>query len=142
MILNRAQIGQRIPQQGAMCLLERALSWDENHIVCAAISHRDPANPLRSGDILPAVCGIEYAAQAMALHASLSGAGGKPGLLARARDVELNTARLDEFAGELTIRAEKLALENELALYRFSIFSGPRELLRGRLAVMLGAARA
>ena len=125
-----------------MCLLERALSWDENHIVCNAISHRDPGNPLRNGNSLPAVCGIEYAGQAIALHASLTGTGGNPGLLAGARDVELFTSRLDDITGELTIRAEKLALESGLALYQFSIYSVNRELLRGRLAVVFNAERA
>ena len=32
-----------------MCLLEEVLEWDENAIACRAVSHRDPANPLRSG---------------------------------------------------------------------------------------------
>lgn len=132
--LSHEAIRTRIPHQGLMCLLDQALGWDETHIICSAVSHRDRNNPLRHGNSLPAVCGIEYAAQAMALHASLTETSSKHGLLAGVREVVLLAERLDDIPGELTIRAGKIAAEGEIALYQFSISAGDRELLRGRLA--------
>jgi predicted hotdog family 3-hydroxylacyl-ACP dehydratase len=61
-----------------MCLLDGVLEWDAQHIVCRASSHRDPANPLRVADTRPAACGIEYGAQAMAVHGALLAADGAP----------------------------------------------------------------
>ena len=54
-----------------MCLLEGVSSWDERSIRCIAVSHRDPGNPLAADGHLGAACGVEYAAQAMAVHGAL-----------------------------------------------------------------------
>ena len=132
--LSHESICSRIPHQGSMCLLDRALVWDETHVICSAVSHRDRNNPLRHGNSLPAICGIEYAAQAMALHASLTENSSKHGLLAGVRDVALFAETLDDIPGELTVRVAKIVEEGEKALYQFSISTGDRELLRGRLA--------
>ena len=69
--MNRAAICARLPHAGRMCLLERLAAWDNDSITCLASSHRDANNPLRRGGRLHAVAGVEYAAQAMALHGSL-----------------------------------------------------------------------
>ncbi|SCC92600.1 putative 3-hydroxylacyl-(Acyl carrier protein) dehydratase-like protein [Thiomonas sp. X19] len=69
--LDHAWIAAHIPHQGSMCLLDAVLRWDAQHIVCSATSHRDASNPLRQFDRLGAACGIEYAAQAMAVHGAL-----------------------------------------------------------------------
>jgi predicted hotdog family 3-hydroxylacyl-ACP dehydratase len=73
-MLNRAWIEARIPHQGRMCLLDEVLDWDAQHIRCRTATHRAPDNPLRSHGRLGIACGIEYAAQAMALHGALAGA--------------------------------------------------------------------
>jgi predicted hotdog family 3-hydroxylacyl-ACP dehydratase len=57
-----------------MCLLDDVLSWDASRIRCRSASHRTPDNPLRAHGRLGAACGIEYAAQAMAVHGALVGA--------------------------------------------------------------------
>lgn len=141
MSLLRADIAGLVPHHGNMCLLDSVESWDETQIVCHAASHADPANPLRDGERLPAVCGIEYAAQAMAVHGGLLARdrGGKPaaGFLASARDVVLHVERLDDIPGMLTVRAEKLAGEGGRMLYQFRISGDGRELLSGRAAVVL-----
>ena len=69
--MNHAAICARLPHAGRMCLLERVETWDGESITCIASSHRDADNPLRANGRLHAVCGVEYAAQAMALHGSL-----------------------------------------------------------------------
>ena len=70
-LLNHAAIAARIPHQGSMCLLDTVVDWSDTSISCSAISHRDPANPLRAEARLGAANGIEYAAQAMAVHGRL-----------------------------------------------------------------------
>jgi predicted hotdog family 3-hydroxylacyl-ACP dehydratase len=139
----RDWIASHIPHQGAMCLLEEVLEWDARRIVCRAASHRDPANPLRVGGILPAACGIEYGAQAMAVHGALLDAGGAPlgrGFLASVRAVMLHAARLDDVAGPLHVSAERLSGADDHILYAFSVASDAGELVGGRAAVVLDAA--
>lgn len=135
----RDAIARLVPHQGAMCLLDRALRWDADHIACEAVSHRDPANPLRRGDMLPAACGLEYALQAMALHGALL-AGGRPqrpGYLSSLRDVALGSGRLDTVAGALHVAAASLAAEARGFVYRFEVSGEGRLLLSGRAAIIL-----
>jgi predicted hotdog family 3-hydroxylacyl-ACP dehydratase len=144
MRLGRDWIEAHIPHRGAMCLLDGVLEWDAQRIVCQASSHRDPANPLRVAGTLPAACGIEYGAQAMAVHGALLAADGAPlgpGVLASVRGVELLASRLDDAPGPLRICAERLSGEHEHILYAFSVAAGTGELLRGRAAVLLDARR-
>jgi predicted hotdog family 3-hydroxylacyl-ACP dehydratase len=144
MVLNRDGIAALIPHQGAMCLLEEVLSTDDAGIVCRAVSHRNAGHPLREDGILPAVCGIEYAAQAMAVHGALMGrAAGdtqrRGGMLAAARNVVFNVDRLDDISDDLVISARKLLAEGGWLLYEFALHAGVRELVRGRAAVSLSA---
>jgi predicted hotdog family 3-hydroxylacyl-ACP dehydratase len=137
--LTRDAIAKLVPHQGAMCLLEEVLEWDENTIACRASSHRDPSNPLRSRGGLSAIVGVEYAAQAVAIHGGLTNKSGKPrvGYLAALRDVACFTERLDPERGDLTVRATKVAAEGGRLLYDFRIEGGGRELLKGRLSVVV-----
>lgn len=142
MRLDRAWIEAHIPHRGAMCLLDGVLEWDARRVVCRASSHRDPANPLRVAGTLPAACGIEYGAQAMAVHGALLAADGAPlgrGFLASVRGVELLAARLDDAPGLLRVAAERLSGEDDHVLYEFSVAGEAGELLRGRAAVVLDA---
>ena len=69
--LDRRWIAAHIPHQGPMCLLEEVLTWDAARVRCRATSHRLASNPLRAGGRLGAVCGVEYAGQAMAVHGAI-----------------------------------------------------------------------
>ena len=134
------QIRDLVPHQGAMCLLEEVLEWDENAIACRAVSHRDPANPLRSAGGLGAIMGVEYAAQAVAVHGGLSSKGSsKPrtGYLAALRNIECLVERLDTELDDLIVRVTRVAAESGRLLYDFRVESGGRELLKGRLSVVL-----
>jgi predicted hotdog family 3-hydroxylacyl-ACP dehydratase len=142
--LDRAAIGARIPHRGSMCLLDRVTEWDESRIRCIATGHRDPANPLWRGGRLSAVCGIEYAAQAMAVHGALcadrAGAQApKSGLLASARGVEWTVPRLDDAGDELQVEAERRSGGGNTVLYGFTLAVDGRVLLTGRAAVILDA---
>jgi len=136
--LDRARIERLVPHAGAMCLLDEVLEWDEHTIVCRASGHRDPANPLRSGNGLSAVIGVEYAAQAVAVHGGLSTSSSKPelGYLAALRDIVFSVARLDGERGDLVVSATRVAAESGRLLYDFRLEAGGRELLRGRLSVV------
>jgi predicted hotdog family 3-hydroxylacyl-ACP dehydratase len=138
-VLTRAEIARLVPHAGAMCLLDGVAGWDRDGIRASAHSHRDPANPLRRDGILPAVCGLEYALQAMALHGALLG-GGAPqpaGLLSSLRGVELGAERLDDVAGPLLVAATALAAESRGFVYRFTVEGGGHALLSGQAAVIL-----
>ena len=142
-MLNRNWIGQRIPHQGTMCLLDRVVDWSDSRIACAATSHADPANPLRADGRLGAANGIEYAAQAMAIHgALLAKADDRPrkGYLTSVRSVSLHVARLDDLPEELDVVAERLSGDGNNILYQFSLHHAGRCLLEGRAAVVLDAA--
>lgn len=141
-MLDRAAIAARIPHQGSMCLLDAVLAWDSGQIHCRASSHRQPDNPLRAAARLGAACGIEYAAQAMAVHGALlapAGAPPRPGYLASVRSVQLAVDRLDDLAQDLDIVAERLSGDEHNILYHFRVEHAGNLLLSGRAAVMLVA---
>lgn len=125
-----------------MCLLEAVVACSESAIDCRATSHRDPANPLRADGRLGAANGIEYAAQAMAVHgALLAGQTDAPrqGYLTSVRGVRLLVERLDDLPGALAIHAERLSGDANHILYQFSLSHAGRLLLDGRAAVVLDA---
>ena len=138
--LDRRWIEAHIPHQGPMCLLEEVLTWDGTRIRCRATSHLLPDNPLRSGGRLGAVCGVEYAGQAMAVHgaivASMSDTRVPAGYLASVRNLVLQVTRLDDLAEDLIASAERLAGDETTALYQFAVSSAGRELLSGRASVV------
>jgi len=138
--LTKAQFAALLPQRDAMCLLDTADSWDATGIVCGSMSHTRAENPLRCRARLPAVAGIEYAAQAMALHGALATHRERaaPGMLAGVRDLVLHVARLDDIPDRLTVSATQLVAQQRHLLYSFRIEAGARILLEGRIAVALG----
>ena len=141
-MLDHAAIAARIPHQGSMCLLDAVLAWDSGQIHCRASSHRQPDNPLRAAERLGAACGIEYAAQAMAVHGALlapEGAPPRPGYLASVRSVQLAVDRLDDLPQDLDIIAERLSGDEHNILYHFRVEHAGDLLLSGRAAVMLVA---
>jgi predicted hotdog family 3-hydroxylacyl-ACP dehydratase len=143
-VLDRAAIAARIPHTGSMCLLHAVTRWDTESIDCLARSHCDPANPLRSGNRLAAVHGVEYAAQAMALHGALLGGDDapatRPGYIGAVRALELHVSRLDDVADDLAVHAERLIGDASHVLYAFRIRASERLLVEGRVSVALGAA--
>ena len=138
----------RLPHAGRMCLLERLESWDADSITCIATSHRDADNPLRRGGRLHAVAGVEYAAQAMALHGNLlsrpvlsrvEGTDTQPamGYLASVRDLKLDLEDLGTVVEDLRIMARRLSGDAGGFIYEFEIRAGARAVLSGRLAAKL-----
>jgi len=144
-LISREAIAAMIPHAGSMCLLDGVLAWDAGSIRCLSRTHRDRHNPLRVDERLPALCGVEYAAQAMAIHGVLAGNVGKRprlGYLASLREVHCSRSRLDDLEGDLIVEAERLMGEESRVIYSFDVRVGDIEVLRGRAAVVLEAGRA
>jgi predicted hotdog family 3-hydroxylacyl-ACP dehydratase len=139
-MIGQAEIARLIPHDGSMCLLQTVTRWDRSSIECQTQSHLALDNPLRSNDRLGVLCGIEYAAQAMALHGGLTRTAGdnpQPGFLASIRDVVCHVDRLDDINDDLLVIAQQLLNEGGRVIYQFSLYAGGRELLAGRAAVLL-----
>ena len=126
-----------------MCLLDRVESWDEERIQCRATSHRSPDNPLRAHGRLGSACGIEYAAQAMAVHGALlapkDSSVARAGFLVSIRGTQLNVLQLDDIQDDLTVKASCITCSEKNLLYRFEVSAEDRLLLEGRAAVVLDA---
>ncbi|MFT3776842.1 MAG: 3-hydroxylacyl-ACP dehydratase [Ottowia sp.] len=127
-----------------MCLLDGVLRADAGGLSCRTLSHRDADHPMRQGGRLGAACGIEYAAQAMALHGALAAeARGavrpKRGFLISVRSVALHVSRLDDVPGEITVQVRADADNGDHSVYTFSLSAGARCLVEGRAVVMLDA---
>ncbi len=156
-LMDPAGIAARIPHQGRMCLLHGLQSWSAEQIVCTAISHHDPENPLLMGGVLWSACGIEYASQAMALHGVLSAeataatasaaaagaaatAAPRAGFLVSVRGVQMWLPQLHTVPGALRVAAYRLAGDARQASYRFELHSAAGALLvAGRASVILQA---
>ncbi len=140
MKIDRDWIQAHIPHQGTMCLLHAVTHWDHAEIYCCAHSHQAPDNPLRTAHGLPISAGIEYAAQAMAVHgALLAPIDHTPeiGYLTSVRNVQWWTPRLDTAGHAISIQATRISGNEVGLLYDFNISCQDRVLLRGRAGVMI-----
>lgn len=145
MLADKAEIAKIIPHTGSMCLLDGVLECDAQRIRCISSTHRDADNPMRSGNELHALCGIEYAAQAMAVHGAWDAKfDRKPraGYLAALRDVACHAMRLDDLSDDLIIEAEKMMGDETRVIYQFNIHAGTTRIMSGRATVVLDADKA
>ena len=126
-----------------MCLLDSVQEWNEARIVCRATNHRALDNPLRAENRLGAACGIEYAAQAMAVHGALLAPPESPvarvGYLVSVRGTQLHVLRLDDLSDDLHIDADCITRSENNILYQFSVNAAGKILLEGRAAVVVNA---
>lgn len=136
-------IADLVPHAGAMVLLDRIEAWDADGILCRARSHLDDANPLRRDGRLAAVCGVEYALQAAALHGALlaGGVAQRAGYVAALRSVALHAERLDDPAlGDLQVRARLERQEGFGIIYALEVQSADgTPLLSGRATIAIPA---
>ena len=144
MELSPAEFAPLIPHAGAMNLLGRVLAYDEESLHAVTACHRRADHPLRRAGRLATVMGIEFAAQAMAIHGALMAGGdsARPGYLALVREVRWTVERLDAVADDLDIRVRRLFVQTDSSLYEFSLRSAERLLLEGRAAVFFGGGSA
>ena len=139
--LDKTWIAAHIPHQGDMCLLDYVTSWDNQHITCSTTSHQLASNPLRYREQLSTACGVEYAAQAMAVHGALLASTNqerpRAGFLLSIRGATVHHARLDNIKQALTIVATRIQSSDTTILYAFTLYAADNLLLDGRAAVML-----
>ena len=124
-----------------MCLLNTVERWDDTSVLCTTTSHRDATNPLRRDNRLEVICGLEYAAQAMAVHVGLLQQGKERrlavGYLGAVKNLTLRAARLDDVTGDLTVQATRLVGEGASFIYAFQVTVERQELLEGRASIFL-----
>ncbi|HEY3920324.1 MAG TPA: hypothetical protein VGL83_21235 [Stellaceae bacterium] len=141
-MIGREGVARLIPHAGSMCLLDGVVAWDQDTITCRSVAHRARDNPLRQGDRLGALAGIEFAVQAMAAHGRLVGTVDerpRAGFIASLRDIVCRCERLDQFVDELVVTARRLMDNGEHVMYAFAIACDTRELVAGRAVVVLQA---
>ena len=136
---DKAAICDLIPHASRMCLIDEVLSWDQDHIVCAVHLHNLQDSPLRNEHGLAAIHGVEYAAQALALQAALSGgnsAAADSGYLVAMKDISWNTHCLDKVGAPLRIEVQVLLRSASAMIGAFEIKAADEALMQGRLTVM------
>ena len=139
--MSNVAVASLVPQQGSMCLLERVIEWDDQHVVLETATHRSPANPLRTNGRLRALHLCEYGAQAMAVHGGLRGAVSgvqpKPGMLVSLRAVKFGRDYVDDLPGALRVEAVCLQADAASLQYSFKVTHGDEVVVEGRAAVIL-----
>lgn len=137
---NRDSLCALLPHAGEMCLIESVAAYDDASIICKTLTHLGLSNPLRYKDRLSTICGVEYAAQAMALHAALLAEqrdAPRIGFLAGLREVALHVPRLDVPHTILSVRASKLIADKGRSIYEFMLSLNDQPALSGRAAVII-----
>jgi len=135
--LNHLDIEQRLPHSGKMCLLNEVIQSDETSLIAQAISHLDIDNPLRINDTINTINGIEYAAQAMAVHGSLLSDKPQAGYIASVRNIEIKIPTLPEQKQPLVIAVEQLMSNENGFTYQFDISCEQQSLISGKITVFL-----
>ena len=140
-MLAKTDWAHLIPHQGAMCLLDAVLTWDDATIHAISESYGRDDHPLRGKGGLHAVNLAEYGAQAMAVHGALLARQrgvdiARAGRLVSLRDVVLSVEYVDDLLGRLDVHAESLYADDTGAQYVFRIELAGRVLASGRAAVI------
>ncbi len=123
-----------------MCLLDTVEFWDIGRIVCRTAQHRSATNPLRRNGRLSSVNGVEFAAQAMAVHGRLlapDGVAPSVGLLVSLRDYVLHCLWIDDLHSLLEIEAKRTMGNENVSIYDFTLRADDSLLVEGRASVLL-----
>ena len=139
MPLNHEELCRLIPHAGDMCLLDSVIDWNEEAITCRAISQTFADNPLRHNNSLAAINGVEYAAQAMAIHGALLDDNQESpsiGYLAALRNVKLEAESLHQ-EKELHLTCRRLGGDANGFIYEFEVNGVSTLLLSGRATVII-----
>ncbi len=127
--------GRLLAHGPSMRLVDEILEMSEEALKCRA---RVPSgSPLASESASPCVVGVEMAAQAVAMHRSLTDGAGRPprqGYLVRVRDTRLHSAQLpvDE---TLRVSVRLQAAAPPLFLYDVTVDDGTVEYLSGTIGI-------
>ncbi len=135
------QLGlDRMPQKGAMRLIDEILEVGEDAIRCAVRDHTAPDYPLRINGRLYAVSLVELGAQAAAAHASLFGIGGHhAGLLLALSGISVGQSAEIDATSPLEARARRLDFDDGGARYRFEVLADGAVLIEGQAMLKMQA---
>lgn len=140
MLIERPALDALLPHAEEMCLLDGVVAWDITTIHCVTRSHCRLDNPLRSCEGLSALCGVEYGAQAMAIHSALlnsDNAGpARNGVLVSVRNLVLQGQWLHNATGPLDVMGVLEVEDGRCLVHRFWIEDDGRPLVAGRLMVL------
>lgn len=140
MVIDKEAIRRLVPHSGRMCLIDAVIAWDDAGIDCVTESHRDPNHPLIRDGILAALHGLEYGAQAAAIHGGLvarrDGRAPRPAWLGALKDVRLTVDRLDRVATPLAVTAHLLLRTGGSAIYRCRVAAAGSTLAEGRITIV------
>ncbi|MDX2507533.1 MAG: hydroxymyristoyl-ACP dehydratase [Gammaproteobacteria bacterium] len=135
-LLNKQDIEQRLPHAGKMSLLHKVIRSDQNSLTAQAISHMESDNPLRIEGKIAMVNGIEYAAQAMAVHGSLLSET-RAGYLATVRNIDIKVPYFPETGSPLIIAVQLLMSNDNGFTYQFHLSCEQQSLISGKITVFL-----
>ena len=140
-VFSRLELSKFLPHGHEMCLLSSVEYWDASLITCLTSTHRSQDNPLRRQGVLGMIAGLEYAAQAMAVHVGLttdiSERNASVGYLGAVRDLKVHSQTFQEFAEDLTIEAKLLLDQHMSFIYAFSMKASEATLLQGRASIFI-----
>lgn len=135
--MNQEDIAKLIPHTGNMCLLEKIINWNETTLKAQTYTHLKLDNPLRTNDKLKSIHGIEYAAQAMAVHGALLDKKCQNGYIGSIRNVVVNEAYLPTRKSPLDIHVQALMRSKQGFIYNFSLQCTNQLIISGKITIFL-----
>jgi predicted hotdog family 3-hydroxylacyl-ACP dehydratase len=136
-ILNASEIEQCLPHAGKMSLLESVIETSQRHLKASAISHYQQDNPLLLNGQLSIIHGVEYAAQAMAVHGFLLSDSRAKGYIATLRSINMSVRYFPNRTFPLMIEVEQLIRHKQGFTYQFIIHCEQTRLISGKITVFL-----
>ncbi len=145
MQLAQESLCRLIPHHGSMCLLKKVDFFDDENITRLADSHRLDDNPLRDDLGLSSINGIEYGAQAIAIHAALtrqqdeSSSEAQSGYLVQVKNVSFTPCDLSLKLEYLKIEATQVLMTERNLIYSFAVSHEGERLVEGRITIFMSA---
>ena len=141
--LNSQEIEQHLPHAGKMSLLDKVTHADLLTLSASAVSHLSSDNPLRFNNKLSCINGIEYAAQAMAIHGFLlselkqTEASTQTGYIATVRNIDIFSPFFPKTESVIKIEVKQLMSAANGFTYQFHISDGKKALISGKITIFL-----
>ncbi|MGI9492994.1 MAG: hypothetical protein ACR2QF_11410 [Geminicoccaceae bacterium] len=138
MLLTREQLEPLVPHAEAMLMIDGVTAYDDQRLCCVSLRHQAADNPLRRDGRLSAHHGIEFAAQAAAVHGGLIDQDNRAPLraLAAVRKASFSRPWLDDLADRLEINADLIMVDRQAAVYQASLSHQGEIIASMRLTLM------
>lgn len=145
-IVEKSELAALLPHANGMVLLDTVRAWDGESIECLALSHVSADNPLAIDGRVSVYAGVEYAAQAMALHNALLASQRassekaehpRQGVVAVVSKLKSSIGFLSDCADQLQIKVALVESAGDSSMYDFELLQNETLCLSGRLLVLL-----